>query len=183
MAISFPGLNVPDLSPLSQKGTEQKNPTALPEHVQARIESRLSINAINNPTELILKSAMEQISAMFAPEIGDNAIKHAVESGQNMSPEATADRIISFATRLIGRAEAAQADMSPEEQRSREQLFNNIQVGIEKGFEQARDILEGLQALNGDVKVTVDDTYGQVQNRLSDLATLLGLQPAKEDQA
>lgn len=183
MVISILGINTPNLPPLSQRTTGQRNPTFLPEHVQVRIESRLSINAKSNPTELILQSAMEKISAMFAPHLADGSIQRAVESGQNMSPEATADRIISFATRLIGRAEASQADLSPEEQQSREQLFNNIQIGIERGFEQARDILEGLKALNGDVKVTVDDTYNQVQKGLSDLATLLGILPAREVQA
>jgi len=52
----------------------------------------------------------------------------------------------------------AQADFPVQEQRSRERLFNNIQTGIERGFEQAHGILEGLQALDGDVKDTVDST-------------------------
>ena len=120
---------------------------------------------------------------MFTPYLGDSAIQRAAESGQSMSPEATAERIISFATQLIGRVEGAQADLPPAEQSSRVELFNNLQVGIERGFEQARDILESMQALNGNVKESVDSTYGRVQEGLSDLAQLLGLLPSGKTQA
>jgi hypothetical protein len=48
---------------------------------------------------------------------------------------------------------------------------------------QARDILEGMQALNGNVKESVDSTYGRVQEGMSDLAQLQGLLPSGETQA
>jgi len=120
---------------------------------------------------------------MFKPYLGDGAVQRAVDSGLDMSPEATAERILSFATQIIGRAEANQADLPADQQRSREQLFNNVKIGVERGFEQARDILEGLQALEGSVKETVDTTYSRVQEGLSELALLLGLSPPEQFQA
>ena len=58
-----------------------------------------------------------------------------------------------------------------------------MQVGVERGFEQARGILESMQALEGGVKETVDTTYLRVQERLSELALLLGLSPPEQLQA
>ncbi|MDQ6984611.1 MAG: DUF5610 domain-containing protein, partial [Ghiorsea sp.] len=106
----------------------------------------------------------------------------AIESGQDMSPKGVAERIISFATQLLGRAEHQRADLPEGEQRSREQLFENIKTGIERGFEQARGILDGLEALNGETKETVDDTYNQVQQALANLAELLAIQPDNKTQ-
>ncbi|NWF38621.1 hypothetical protein F3F96_05695 [Mariprofundus sp. NF] len=183
MAITIPGYNSANAILLPQKAAPQGRAAALPESVQAKLDSRMSLNAANNPTELILQAAQEKINEMFKPYLGDGAVQRAVDSGVDMSPEATAERIISFATQLIGRAENAQIDLPADEQRSREQLFNNVQVGIERGFEQARDILEGLQALNGGVKDTVDTTYSRVQEGLSNLALLLGLSPPEQIQA
>ncbi len=177
MGVQIPGYNSTNAILFSQKAESPTKPAALLEHVQTRIDSRMNFNAKNNPTVLILQAAMEKINEMFSPYLGDSEVQRAADSRQDMSPEATAERILSFATQLIGRAENAQVDLPPDEQRSREQLFNNVQVGIERGFEQSRGILEGLQALNGGVKESVDDTYSRVQQGLSELALLLGLLP------
>ena len=181
MAVTIPGMMPQQTTPFSQKGQAQHEP-AMPSGL-TQPGNPLGGSAINNPTELILQAAMEKINEMFTPYLGDGAVGRAVESGQDMSSKGTAERILSFASRIIGRVESEQADLPVEEQRSREQLFNNIKVGIEKGFEQARDILEGLQALNGETKDTVDATYAHVQAGLSNLAVLLGLEPPEQAQA
>ena len=129
-----------------------------------------------DPSELILKSAMDKIIEVFKPYLGDGAIQRAAASGQDMSPQGVADSILSFATQLIGRAESSQLDLPKAEQSSREQLFSNVKTGVEQGFVQARDILESMQALKGDTKETVDTTHTLVQDGLSRLAVLLGVQ-------
>jgi len=182
MAITIPGFNSPNTIILPDKVNAERGSRGVPEAVQARMDSRMTLGAANNPTALILQAAQEKINEMFKPYLGDSAIQRAVDSAQDMSPEAAADRIISFATQLIGRAEAQQADLSVDEQRSREQLYENVRVGIERGFEQARDILDGLQALEGDVKESVDSTYSRVQEGLSNLALLLGLSTPDQTQ-
>jgi len=173
----IPGMHSSNVILLPQS-TEARNKAA--HSASPQMEQPPGINAKNNPTELILQAAMEKINEIFSPHLGDGAVGRAVESGQDMSPEATADRILSFATQIIGRVESQQADLPADEQRSREQLFNNIQLGIERGFEQARGILDGLQALNGETVEGVDATYAHVQSGLSKLALLLGLEAPEQ---
>jgi len=181
LAVTILGMPPQQTTLFSQKGQAQHKPV-VPSGL-AQPGNQVGSSAINNPTELILQAAMEKINEMFTPYLGDGAVERTVDSGQDMSAEATAERILSFASRIISRVESEQADLPVEEQSSREQLFNNIKVGIEKGFEQARDILEGLQALNGETKETVDSTYDHVQAGLSNLALLLGLEPPEQAQA
>jgi len=136
-----------------------------------------------DPTELILKSAMDKINEVFKPYLGDGAIQRAAASGQDMSPQGVADSILSFATQLIGRAEAAQGDRPKAEQSSREQMFSSVKTGVEQGFMQARDILESMQALKGDTKETVNNTHTLLQDGLSKLALQLGVQNGEPAQA
>ncbi|OIO74485.1 MAG: hypothetical protein AUJ57_02155 [Zetaproteobacteria bacterium CG1_02_53_45] len=181
MTITVSGIHDSNAASVARKADQEHkldDPSRL-----SRVESQISIGAGKNPTELILQSAMKKINEMFAPHLGDRAIEYAAQSGQDMGPETTAQRILSYASLIIGRAENEQVDLPVEEQRSREQLFNNIKVGIERGFEQSRNILEGMQALNGDVKETVNSTYDYVQQGLAELALLLGLQPPEQSQA
>jgi len=180
MAIQIPGLISSNSTLLSQKSELHGKQVALPARVQTNINARMEISARDDPTQLILQAAQEKINEMFKPYLGEGAIQRAAESGMDMSPEATAERILSFATQIIGRAEANQVELPADQQRSRGQLFNSVQIGIERGFEQARDILEGLQALEGGVKSTVDETYTQVQKGLDELALLLGLLPSEQ---
>ncbi len=174
MALTINNINLSKLVPTTQNTPIQNRATQLPGLTQTEPGS-INFSLQNDPTALILQSAMEKISAQFAPHLGEGALQKATESGQDMSPQATADRILSFATQLFGRAEADQVDLPVEEQRSRERLFDNIKTGVENGFEQARSILEGMQALDGEVKETVNATYDAVQQGLTNLSTLLGL--------
>ncbi|MDQ6993605.1 MAG: DUF5610 domain-containing protein [Mariprofundus sp.] len=144
------------------------------------LDSSLNIGAANDPTELILQSAMEKINKMFSPYLGDGAIQKAVDSGKSMGPQATADSIISFATQLISRTEAAQVDLPQAEKTSREQLFNNVKTGFEQGFSQAKNILEAMSSFTGKAKDSVDTTYNKVQEGLSKLADLLGVNSANQ---
>lgn len=126
-------------------------------------------------TGLILQRAMARIEELFAPHLPEGAIKKAVDSGLDTSPEATAKRIVSFAAQLIGRAEATQADLPVSEQRSRLQLFENVRTGMERGFADARAILDALKVLNGAIEETVNTTHDLARQQLSDLASNLGL--------
>ncbi len=177
MSSGISNIDLSKLLPPATTGAQKNNNVSLTGSLPIRAVSSIDFSARNDPTALILQSALEKINAQFAPYLGDGAIKKAIESGQDMSPKATAERILSFATQIIGRAEAAQADVPLNEQRSKARLFQNVQSGIEKGFAQARDILESMQTLNGKTKQSVDDTYAYVQQGLIDLSALLDLQP------
>jgi len=172
MAYDISNIDLHKLLPTALSTTTLSKSVALKDSNPINASS-MQLSVKNDPTALILQSAMEKINAQFAPHIGDGALKKAIESGQDLSPKGTAESILSFATQLIGRAEADQADLPLEQQRSRAQLFQNIQTGVKAGFTQARDILEGMQALNGKIQTTVDDTYALVQQGLNKLELLL----------
>ncbi len=48
-----------------------------------------------------------------------------------------------------------------------------IRGGIEKGFAEAREILGGLNVLDGDIASNIDKTYDLVQKKLNDFANLV----------
>jgi len=175
MASDISNINLSKLLPI-MTNTSKPNAANVLSNISKADPSSMDFSVKNDPTALILQSAMEKINAQFAPYIGDGALQKAIDSGQDMSPKGVADSILSFATQLIGRAEAAQVGQPSEQQRSREQLFQNVQTGVETGFKQASNILESMKALNGKTKETVNSTYDYVQQGLVDLATLLGLQ-------
>ena len=165
---------------LKQKMEHQTSQTKQTHLPQSKSSNQIIIGSAKNPTELILQAAMDKINEVFKPYLGDGATEHAVTSNMDLSPRGTANHIMGFANHLIGKAELEQMDLPPEQQRSRAQLFQNIQTGIENGFAQAREILENIQALNGETKEKVDTTYQFVQEGLSELSKLLGLLPPEQ---
>ncbi|MDQ6969247.1 MAG: DUF5610 domain-containing protein [Mariprofundus sp.] len=177
MASGISNIDLSKLLPPTTTGSQKQNNNIALTSSRPISASSIDFSVKNNPTALILQSALEKINAQFAPYIGDGALQKAIDSGQDMSPKGVADSILSFATQLIGRAEAAQADLPINEQRSRERLFQHVQSGIETGFKQANSILESMQALSGKTKDSVNSTYDYVQQGLIDLAALLDLSP------
>lgn len=54
----------------------------------------LSISSGNEPLSLLYKAAIDGINDALKDEFGDNAIQNAYDSELNVSPEATANRIV-----------------------------------------------------------------------------------------
>lgn len=121
----------------------------------------VSLSAGNNSMSLLFKSAIEQLNQVLAPELGDNAIQKAADSGMDFSPQATADRIVSLSTALFGKY----AGQHPEKdlETALKDFTQLIGSGIDKGFAEARQILDGLQVLKGDIATNIDKTYDFVQ--------------------
>jgi hypothetical protein len=83
----------PEVSKLArEKDTAQKQLNA------AILESTISISAADSPQALILKTALEGINEALSATLGGNAIQNAYDSGLDVSPGATADRIVSLST-------------------------------------------------------------------------------------
>lgn len=126
-----------------------------------KASAEVSLSAGNHSMSLLFKSAIEHLNEVLAPEFGDNAIQAAAESGMDFSPQATADRIVSMSTAFFGRY----AENHPE--KDMETALNDfvklIGGGIDKGFAEARQILDGLKVLEGDIASNVDKTYELVQ--------------------
>lgn len=121
-----------------------------------------SFSASDNPTALVLKAAIEGINEALEETLGPNAIQEAYDSGLDVSPEATAERIVSLSTAFLG----AYQEQNPSA--SIEDFIAVISGGIDQGFTEARDILEGLNVLEGEIATNIDLTYDLVQQGLDD---------------
>ena len=131
------------------------------------IESSLnvSISAGNNPQELLFRSVLDKIYEAMGPEL--NTTPPPTE--QDNSPEATADRILSLSLGFFD-AYAAQHPGKDKEQLAND-FVKLIRGGFEKGFKEASDILDSMNALNGVVTEGIQKTYELVQKGYDDFIT------------
>ncbi len=70
---------------------------------KAIIESQLSVSvsAKDKPLALLFQTVLDGLREYVDPLLGDNAIEEAYKSGLDVSPEATADRIVSLSTAFL----------------------------------------------------------------------------------
>ncbi len=130
------------------------------------LETSLDVNlsAGNKPMALLLKTALEGINQALQGEFGDNAIQKSYDSGIDVSPQATADRIVSMSTAFFDKYQTNHPELSTED--ALNSFVKLIGKGIDKGFGEARDILQGLNVLNGSIASNIDSTYELVQKGL-----------------
>jgi len=133
----------------------------------AIIESTVSLSSIDSPQGLVLKAALEGINEALQESLGDNAIQNAYDAGLdvNVSPEATADRIVSLSTAFLPQYQQQHPKLSDDE--ARMAFTEVISGGILTGFSEAREILSGLAVLNGEIASNIDKTYDLVQEKLA----------------
>jgi len=130
--------------------------------VQSNLE--VSVNSGNEPLALLYKAAIEGINDVLKADFGDNAIQASFDSGLDVSPEATADRIVSMSTAFFAQYREQNADMT--EEQAATAFAEIISGGIDQGFTEAREILTGLNVLEGDIATNIDSTYDLVQEGL-----------------
>jgi len=147
----------PSLAPL-QAHKKQYNAAIL----QAHHEVSLSVK--NDPLALIYKAAIDSINKELETDLGENSIERGYEQGLDVSPEATADRILSFSTGLFSLYQQQHPNVSEQEQA--EKFVDIISGGVDTGFSEAREILDGLGILEGDIAENIDKTYTLVQEGL-----------------
>ncbi len=143
--------------------------------LQANYE--VNLNAKNEPQALVYKAAIDAINKELEGELGENAIERGAEQGLDVSPEATAERIVRLSTNLYDLYRQNNPDLSDEEQLNR--FIEVISSGIDQGFGEAKDILDGLGVLEGEIEENIDKTYELVQQGLAEFrerieATLVG---------
>lgn len=115
----------------------------------------ISIGVGSNPQALLYKSAITSINEALRAELGENAVQNAARLDN--SPQATADRIVSLATGFYDVFRRQNPHM--EDGAALEKFMDTVKGGVEQGFKEARDILQGLKVLDGDVAANVDKTY------------------------
>ena len=129
------------------------------------VQATISFSAEKQPMELLYKSAVEKLNEMLEPELGANAIQNTLDQQIDFSPEATAERIVSFATSFFGNYLENHPEQGGEE--ALKGFTSIIRDAIDKGFQEAKDVLEGLQVLEGDIAANIDKTYELVQEGLN----------------
>jgi len=132
----------------------------------AILESAINVSsASGSPQALVLKAALEGINDALRASMGENAIQNAYDSGLDVGPNATADRIISLSTAFFGSYQAQHPELSQQEALIK--FTDLISGGIDTGFSEAREILSGLSVLEGDIATNIDSTYDLVQVKLT----------------
>lgn len=113
----------------------------------------------------MLKTALEGINEELSATLGDNAIQNAYDSGLDVSPDATAERIVSLSTAFFSSYQGQHPELKPDA--ALISFTDLIKGGIDTGFAEARDILSGLSVLDGDIASNIDKTYELVQEKLA----------------
>ncbi|MDC7707876.1 DUF5610 domain-containing protein [Vogesella indigofera] len=125
----------------------------------------VSIGAGNKSQQLLYRSAIDKINELLAPDFGADALQ-AAATKQDNTAEATAERILSLSLGFYD----AYAKQNPD--KSTEELANGfvslVRSGFEKGFNEAKDILEGLKVWGGTIATDIQKTYELVQKGYDD---------------
>lgn len=168
---SLPSKNVPKDNVASEskaaapsKLTAQQTSKNLMNQAILSAQQDVNIKAGDKSMVLLYRAAIEAINKELAPSMGENAIQTAYDNGVDTSPEATADRIVSFATQFFSIHQQQNSRMSFDEQL--DSFMTIIGGAIDSGFKDAREILSGLKVLQGDIADGVDKTYSLVQEGL-----------------
>jgi hypothetical protein len=144
--------------------------------VQASLD--VAIKAKDQPLALLLKSAINRINELLAPQFGDNAIQAA--ASQDNTPAATAARIVSLSTGFYDAFKAQHPGESAGDVLSK--FMATIRSGFEQGASEAQGILQGMGVLGGDIASNIDKTLALVRQGYSDFeaAQLSSLSPAAD---
>ncbi|QNH04974.1 DUF5610 domain-containing protein [Pseudomonas sp. B11D7D] len=90
-------------------------------------------------------------------------------SRDDYTPEKVAGRILGFIEQRLQSEAAAGADPA-----KLDKLLSQARDGVEKGFAEARKILDGMGVLKGQVAGDIDDTYKRIQDGFGDLDKRFG---------
>ena len=161
MAISSVGTQ-PSTSTTPPLSVAAKQKTELNASILAATEANLS--AKDQPLALVLRATIDKLNTILEADLGSNAIEAGIESGLDVSPDATAERIVSLATAAFPAFQEANPDESGEELLTH--FMDVIGEGIKQGFSEAQDILQGLGVLEGDIASNIDLTFELVQEKL-----------------
>ncbi|MBE0438709.1 MAG: DUF5610 domain-containing protein [Gammaproteobacteria bacterium] len=126
--------------------------------------ANVSLSTGNESLALLYKTAIEGINQALQDTMGDNAIQATYDAGIDVSPEATADRIVSQSTAFFSAYSKQHPELNLDD--ALVKFTDLIKGGIDKGFSEARAILDGLQVLEGDIASNIDKTYELVQTGL-----------------
>ena len=165
-----------DVATTKTEETERKSSLS---EIQAKLKAQsntqiiesslnLSIRSGNNSLALLYSSVVSNINESVSSEIGNIPAQNNVFGQQDTSPEATADRILSFALGFFD----AYARQHPGEDTDKlaTDFVSVVRGGFEKGFNEAKDILKAMNVLEGNnnVEKSIMQTYELVSKGFDD---------------
>ncbi|MYM65561.1 hypothetical protein GTP45_01765 [Pseudoduganella sp. FT55W] len=139
----------------------------------------VSLNSSNEPLSVVLKTALTGINEALKDDFGDNAIQNAVS--QDNTPEGTAGRIVSLSTAFYEAYK--QQHPGEDETETLNNFIGTLKKGVDQGFKEARDVLQSLKVLNGDIASNIDKTYDLVQQGYADFIAAHQPKPREEEAA
>ena len=149
--------------------TAANSPTGQKAQLNAHIlqaSMEVSIKAGDESMTLLYRSAIDHINELLAPELGPDALQ--TLQSQDNSAEATAGRILAQSTAFFDAYAAQRPGQDPET--TLRHFVGLIRGGFERGFGEARDILDGLGVLGKDSPIGADiqKTFELVQKGYDD---------------
>ncbi len=120
-------------------------------------EMSFSISAQEEPLKLTYQAAIDRINEEVAPYLGEQALQRGLESGLDVSPQATADRIVSLSTAMFKAFQQQNPNDAFDAVLNR--FIDVLTSGVEQGFAEAKDILSGLDVLEGETETNIDLTF------------------------
>lgn len=173
----LPTLGMSSLTPAAQNSQASSapgrinKPSALERSARDEMNAQLvgnlnvSIGAGNKSQQLLYRSAIDRINELLAPEFGPDALQ-AAAAKQDNSAEATAERILSLSLGFYDAYAQQHPEMNEEERAT--SFVELVRGGFEQGFNEAKDILDGLKVLGGDIASGIQQTFELVQKGYDD---------------
>ncbi|MDH5693260.1 MAG: DUF5610 domain-containing protein [Gammaproteobacteria bacterium] len=124
----------------------------------------------------------KDFSQIFNNKLADNLRtqfekKHGkLDLGSDYSPQAVANRILSFVDVAVNKKRAEEGDVAAQE------LLQKASKGIEKGYNDAVTILKGLGVFNGEVQENAEATYDLLIKGVYEIESGLKLSLEKNDE-
>ena len=131
-----------------------------PQPVPGAVDSTSLGAAAASPTRILDQEVLRALDEVLSSGGGAGLDRSASEDAY--TPEQVAGRILDFVASAVGQ------ETDPGRRGER---LNQLREGIEKGFEDARAILDGLGVLTGDVATGIDRSYSLIQDGLDALAS------------
>lgn len=161
-------LNRTQTNPGAAQRSENADPLAKAQDAQSAKSSQnsailqahynISIKAGEESNTLMFKTAIDAINKELEPILGEkNAAEKAFDNSIDFSPEAVADRIVGFATSFFSLYQQQNQDKELETQLN--DFLDIVGGGVDKGFGEAKDILDGLGVFEGEVEENANKTY------------------------
>ena len=124
----------------------------------------VSVDIGNRSMKLLLRAAIEHVNQALSREFGRDVTDRPSSPSQDYSPQAVANRIVSLSTSFFDEYR----DLYPKKDldAALKSFVRVVGGGVDKGFDEAREILDGLGALKGDVASNIDKTYEYVKSGL-----------------